>query len=691
MKIVNLDKGEAYQLNPDTQLSIERTNPFFNDYGEQSVPLSMPASDHNMRLLNYPTAFGLTQRVVKTRATISDGDYHTECTQALLSAQKKGSLQTSFYMNDGSLYAAITKVRLKEIFNNENVKDAQGNTITTVQQGIEFCRSLMAGSNPDYAIFPVLVDNDSGLDGDYNYKVINRWGKDVTSGDTTVFTDGTYDDASCDFWGAQQRTEYVDTQAVTLTPGYYITPFIRCNTVLKRIFQHFGYTLDPDNFFATTAPFTRMVFVNNVIDSLVNGTIRVSDLLPDVSASTIIDIYRKKFCCEFVADELTKTVRVRFLKDVLDATPDADLTQCMTEEPQMVFNTKYRRVVLKSDDQTDGDQEDGYDDLKSMVQKCPTAYFDAATGCFVRDGFVGVGRERTIIGGYAQPYDTGQDIDTQDITVPDMMPALCELKKSGVFDILASPRHLYIGTYATLNSKMVTTAEQDNDLDTAETSNLKPILAIPYIYQYPFLGASLNYARGTVNCYDPSGVKLWDYSLLYNGEEGLFNRFWSYADRLYRNALDDVKVKLLLPQALKSSLPSTAKVTIRNTPFVVNKLKFSLGGKEQPLQTELKTLRIMQPEDVAPTLQQLLPMQTSQYKWEAHSSAQEVSRDQYEASGADKERKFKVFYPPLPSAAYVGQQMFVQYCYTKSEVRFIPRRVPYDYTKYTVWLECVHV
>ena len=56
----NLDKGEAYQLNPDTQLSVERTNPFFNDYGEQTVPCPLPASDHNMRLLDYPTIFGLT-------------------------------------------------------------------------------------------------------------------------------------------------------------------------------------------------------------------------------------------------------------------------------------------------------------------------------------------------------------------------------------------------------------------------------------------------------------------------------------------------------------------------------------------------------------------------------------------------------------------------------------------------------
>ena len=53
MRITNLEKGEDYNLKPDTQIQIERTNPFFNDYGEQSTPLELPASDHNRRCLLY--------------------------------------------------------------------------------------------------------------------------------------------------------------------------------------------------------------------------------------------------------------------------------------------------------------------------------------------------------------------------------------------------------------------------------------------------------------------------------------------------------------------------------------------------------------------------------------------------------------------------------------------------------------
>ena len=75
MKIVNLTKGEPYQLSPDTQLSVERTNPFFNDYGEQTVPLDLPASEHNRRLLDFPETFGRREKMKPMEASIQDGEY----------------------------------------------------------------------------------------------------------------------------------------------------------------------------------------------------------------------------------------------------------------------------------------------------------------------------------------------------------------------------------------------------------------------------------------------------------------------------------------------------------------------------------------------------------------------------------------------------------------------------------------
>ncbi len=146
MRITNLEKGEDYNLRPDTQIQVERTNPFFNDFGEQTTPLELPALERNRRLLGFPDSFGRRVKMTAADVAIQDGEYFAQCRQMVLSAQYKGSISTAFYINDGSFYSRIQKVKLKDIFKDEFIPG-----INTVEEGIEFCRSLRTNTNPHYA------------------------------------------------------------------------------------------------------------------------------------------------------------------------------------------------------------------------------------------------------------------------------------------------------------------------------------------------------------------------------------------------------------------------------------------------------------------------------------------------------------------------------------------------------------
>ena len=324
---------------------------------------------------------------------------------------------------------------------------------STIEECIKFCKSLVGGSNENYDIFPVLLTDDSGKDEGYNYKILNGYGAKRDFPDATVwkFKDsGGYeqvaapdvydfklfcckngDGVDCSvFQGSYNRVEYVNEIPISLTPGYYISPFIRANYVLKRVFKHFGYELQ-ENFFTRTEPFRKMVLVNNVIDVMVNGHIRIEDLLPDVSVSDFLSVFRKKFLCEFVSDEGTHQANIIFLRDVVDSTPVADLTRQMTEEPTLSYKTAsdYKRVVLRSKHQADSDAEDSYDDLKDMVAKNSGAYFNKVDGCFYKDGYSGNYHVRSKIGGCSQSYDTGEDdTDTQDIEIPELIPEVRTLQ-----------------------------------------------------------------------------------------------------------------------------------------------------------------------------------------------------------------------------------------------------------------------
>lgn len=699
MKIMNLDKGEAYQLSPDAQMEVERTNPFFNNWGEQSVPMSLPDTPHNRRILGYPDQLGNTQKMQRVNASIQDGEFYIACKQAVLSSKHNESIQTSFYMNEGAFYTSMKKVSLKEVFKDEFVHG-----VNTVAEAINWCRTLMNNTDPNYAIFPVLVDDDSGEDAGYNYKIINAFGQmsEATQRFPARFTLTNIDGS--DFYNAAQQTEVVDQVKITLTPGYYISPFIRANYVLKRVLAHFGYTL-LDNFFTQTEPFSKMVLVNNVMDTIVNGKIRIAHLLPDVTCQDVLNLYRKKFHCEFIPDEIHKTVTIKHFSEVLDGEIAADLTDCMTEEPDLEYKseTDYKRLTLTpSDSLADNDVKDSFENLTDLLQTYPTAYFDKTDGCFYRTGFSGQAKITEKLATSALKLDFGGDAEATNVEIPECMPELRELRyMNDAGGFVREKKVLYVGEYQSLNSKMQVAGEEvEEDTASASKSKMPIMLAIPFQSQWTYIHYDRNgnatttnhrWTAATLSNYDHNNTargKLWDYTLHYYGADGIFEKFYRPYDTLLRNSLHTLNAKFLLSTALKRSLPSWQKVMLRNTPLLINKFKYTLGGNNEPTESELLTIRCYEPAISAPMLDDIMPPDTG-YHWEAHyDRATEVTEEEYENAGADKDRTLSTIYPPLANASYAdGQRHFEQVCYHKVELTGNPRQ-DIAYTKTTYWLTC---
>lgn len=611
MRITNLGKNADYQLAPDTRIEVERTNPFFNDYGEQSVPMDMPATDRNLMLLGHPERFGLNQKMEPQAVSIQDGTYHAQCQQYILSAQRRGSISTSFYLNDGSFYSRLSGITLREIFTQTgDTIEFNGNTTAEkIQQAITYCRSLRANTDERLTIFPVLLTDDSEVEDGFGYKWLNAFGKDYTWAGHTVFNP---DDkgSGCDFWGVKERAETVKGKSVALSPGYYISPFVRARYVLRRVFAHFGYTL-AENFFDTTQPFRDMVLLNNVIDPLVNGSLRLQDLLPDCSVSDFIAVWRKKFCCEFVTDEGNMTARVVFFRDAMEADPAADLTAQLTAEPVVQYKAAkdFRRVTLKSKDSVEMDTDgDAFDNLKSLLSSSEHPVFDARTGYFrkwnISDLFGGIRPTESIIATASLPYNTGDEQEEAKVEIPDCIPELCQpLYKAGTAQRALAGMWLYVGNMATRGSKIQASGDDDSQ-DSEQTASTPVMLAFSFLttdgrpagtispYNMQLDDPSLQFGNARQNV---TGTRIFDYALYYYGQYGIFERFWRDADTLYRNALQETKATLLLTQAQKQSLPATARITLRGASFFIDKLKFSLGGKDGPQECQLLTTATTSP------------------------------------------------------------------------------------------------
>lgn len=689
MKITNLKKDKQFQLEPGAQLEIERTNPFFNDYGEQSVPMDIPASPHNCMLLDYPEQFGHRGKAQPIDVHIQDGEYSSACRMAVLSAQREGTLSVNFYMNDGSFYSRIQNVRLKDIFGDEKVAG-----VNTVDQAISFCRTLRANNDERFACFPVLVTDDSGMDTGDNYKCINGYGKELNDYGF-VIAEGT----GCDFFGATEKTEYLDGKPIRLSKGYYISPFIRANYLLRRVFQYFGYTME-ENFFTQTLPFSKMVVVNNVIDTIVNGYIKLADLVPEVTVGEYINMYRKRFCCEFVANEGKRTVSLKLFKDILNPETAADLSKCLIGKPTFSFNQSgdFKRVVLKTKEKVASDVEDGYDNIKDLTKQ-DVEFYIADDGSICKHGytfkFLGFGFYDvwTKVAEASMDYNTGEDeTEEEEMTCLDMMPELRKLvntyKLDSVTQTFEKSSWLYVGDYRTLNSKIIMDATSESPDNTEDGDKQYLMLAFP-------LTDNSGRSCGTTSEFPPSEnfspsvsdrTPLWDYGLQFYGKRGIYERFWRDYDNLMRNGLQKVKAKLLLTQTQKQNLPAHELVFIGGVAMFFDKLKFTLGEASEPQESELLTASIEQPANYAPTPEAIFGKSDTHY-WYAQAEVTEITKAQYE-SADDQEREFTVVYPPKPTAAYAGKQMYVQTA-SRKRPKGMDLIVHYEYQKIRFWLECL--
>lgn len=689
MTIINLDKGEPYQMPADTQLEVERTNPFFNEYGEQTVPLSLPATPHNCRLLNHPEQPGNREKSQPVSVLLQDGEYCAECRQYVLSAKQDSTIETNFYLNDGSFYSRIQDQRLKDVF----TSPADTISFDGIDEAIGYMRKLRANDDPRLAVFPVLVTSDTGDDYGYNYKVINGWG---TKGDTYYPFD--YDSTlnSSDFYNSRPRTEKVNGSVIDIAAGYYMSPFVRANYVLKRAIAHYGYTL-ADNFLFNTEPFSTMVLLNTCIDTIVNSSISLADIVPDVAVTDLINLYRRKFCCEFVANESERTIEMVFFRDLADAPIDYDLSSALVGRATYEYKLPkdYTRLVLKPKDRLDSQLERQYDDILTLTNANPTARL-GYDGAIYKIGYSVITMGNTVetkVAEASMDYNTGEaDKEANEVEIPETMPEFRTLIYTDPDnpDLLADKQGqwLYVGDYSTLNSKLVLkNQEQTQNSQPADQQRL--MLAAPYT-------DPTGRARGTIGCYldtegwindiDSPDARAFDYALHYYGKRGIYETFWRGYDTLLRNALHKTRADMLLTQSQKQNLPPCAKVAVNGVAYMFDKLRFTLGAQGQPAESELLTVVPSTPTDNAPKPEEMFRT-SKDYYWKLVTQVSETTKDDFDGA-ADHDNTKVVIYPPLPTADMVGQKYGYNCAHLEGGGYVGLKLLPYDYTLLEWWLEC---
>lgn len=671
MKVTNNATGKAYMLYPNAELQIERTNPFFNSYGEQSLPISIPTEQNSDQLDNPQDPNNKAKPSQSTVVTISDGDYIQQARQAILSSQQKKSTSMAFYINEGAFYAAMPTTKVKTIFGNETVPG-----VTTIAQAITFCRSLLTGNDERFTIFPVLIDGET----DTEKRWINRLDFLDAQGN---YLEGRYRSEPLsnvglipNFYNAFIRTETISEETVTVPAGTYMSPFLKGNYLLKRIFQYFGYTLEES--FLTAEPFASMVFINNTADTLAKGVIRFSDIVPTLTCSDILNIYRGKFHGEFIPDELNKTIRFVQFDTPLSTPASVDLSNNLTSKPIIEFPEKYKQIRLSSADIISDNDTDEFDNVPAMLTAYPTAQLDKVDKCFYRTGFYQGIINYDRVGLSSIPYQDTLALEIEDISIPDCMPVMIPtdiVAYDTTEGLRVSPHYIpmpYIGVGNFLNSKLQSDTADETTVENvtaSTTAEQKAILAFSYD------GNAHGYRLGTISDYNYLSVKLWDYALCYHGPCGLFENFYRKYDDLLRNSLHTYRANLLLTNLLKRSIPAHEKIIINGMELLIKSLKYKIGGSSDPEESDFFTTHLYTPINSA--IDEAIRLAPPTYRWSVTIIRTEISQAQYNASPY-KDLVNPIFFPNHPTA--IGQVLNFYTAYGPNERSQYYSLLTYRYT-----------
>jgi hypothetical protein len=622
-----LINGGSLELPPDFALELEERNPFFSEVGAQSLPMQLPFTPHNLQLLGRPERIAHTTKLTtEYEAIIRHGIFQKIGKLVIFSAGKESGIDATFYLNDGEFYTLIKEIHLNYInFANDPAYHPDPFSGTPAQKAIqwlqhfEIVRQPHNDLNEPYLIFPactkVIETTDDAGNKTFDYELLNQPDLSHTT------------DRGHPLLGYEERT----VNDVIVPVGYGVSPFLKFNYLLRMLFAHFGYSLQP-SLFDTDPDLASMVVLNNNADTICGGTLDYRQLVPNCSVTTFLNTIRNKFCCEFIPDGRTKSINVRFFQDdALD--PDADLSPFVAGHP-LYTHESFKQVRLSAGaslpfatpaaetmeqflaDYLYSSSADENDFLNAQQFTFGEVIFRQSTGQFYKQSS-GAGTDSLVpVGSCFFGYDKKDAHLEYDERIADdeQVPVLHydPLNQYGnrqLLPIIGERKHLNTGIKKTAAAADIETEAENPD-------QTKIMLCYPL---------------GTPFCYDYNGHEAGSLSLQYAGANGLFVRFWRAYDALLRHAFRKITCRLQMPLAEFLKFNIYTPKLLNGMPVLPHSIKYSISRKGLAIsELQLLTLRLQQPFDLG--AEQLVPPFTaSDYYWVRNNDAEAVAHStQYE-------------------------------------------------------------
>lgn len=525
-----ITKNGELDLPLDFTFEIEKTSTFFSSDGEQSIPVTLPATPRNLSALGQPLRLAGSRSALTRVDAVLHAGVIQRAGQLIISGASRDGITASLAINESDFYSKFSEVSIRELFS-EHVRSEY----TSASSWVDYFNGIIAGTTEDdeITLMPVLVEKN-----DITYLVLND--PDPSSGTTPQKLK----------W--MERTISVGGSSEKVPDGYGVTPFIFLRAFISLMFSKMGFTVRSSMF--DDDFFKEVVLLNNCADTICGGTLNYADIVPSCTVGEFLELLENKFnVYAFVSSE-TNVVDLASMDVKVTGVPDIDMSGQLDMNGEFKVDFGEREEIVTSSDTSLEGAEPPEENLATMARKYPvitsldeTAFrqdsrhystmLRLATGEYYRtETVVETGEYRvTRIGTNYFRHERNVDGKTREVTAGDIIPPMVIYNRSGEWnDLLLAP---YIGArkhrHTSFNNEAM---DEDQDVLFAFDAGL----AVVDSFRTP------SYRLATTQSYNNVGNKWHDGDLT---PESLFERFFKDFGNLLLNCTTTLTAKVDLTPA----------------------------------------------------------------------------------------------------------------------------------------------
>lgn len=586
--MLNIKTNKGYlDLGGDFTIQIDEKSPIMNDRGSQSVPVTIPCTGNNAKITGFAHRLDMGVKPMNEdqACSVLDGAYKRTGKINIVSAGKKEGITLNIGFDNSEAYSAWKAKKLNSI--TLPVKE-----YSSVNSLCAHLQQVLGGYQTDYAVFQIMVGNDS-KDNQFYPKYLNY---------ITPVSEG----SRVHNLRYQARTETFlingTPTATTLPEGYGVTAFLYVWRVLELIFSEFGYTI-MENPFKTDNQLYNLVILNNAADCCVKGKLSYADLMPDCTIEEFLNALYVRFGLVYTVSSDTKTATLRLIRDIVEDKPGVDLSRNLTDEPLITYETA-RQIKLSAQTSFTGaaPSVERFEDYLKDEKVARLAKVDIS--------------KRVIHLNYEET--TGRwfkwDEDNKRLTYSSSSFFSWDRKTDNVEDNELSsddecvpmdfaPNNILSPQYLTDYMHRYTYLKTSSNNDDEDSEKVETPLSFVFAFtssqnsKYPF-GSVLPYTSDGEEVVLKDGSKH-TISLLFQYKNGLFINFWKKYDAIIRHSFNQVETNALLPVHQLMSMDILKPVALRGQYFLFDGLSYLLpANKIVPVDLILRTLRLIGPYDL---------------------------------------------------------------------------------------------